>query len=75
MTKLQRLHTECGQSPWLDNITRHLRDGTSPAWSPWASAGSRPTPTIFARAIAGSTDYDDQFSSLVAAGCSGEAAY
>ena len=29
MTKLERLFTEQGQSPWLDNLTRaYLRDGT-----------------------------------------------
>ncbi|MEN3271505.1 MAG: hypothetical protein V7636_266, partial [Actinomycetota bacterium] len=28
-TKLQQLYTECGQSPWLDNLRRDwLRDGT-----------------------------------------------
>jgi hypothetical protein len=29
MTTLERLYTEYGQSPWLDNVTRgYLRDGT-----------------------------------------------
>src|SRR5256885_913538 len=29
MTMLERLYTEYGQSPWLDNLTRgYLRDGT-----------------------------------------------
>ena len=29
MSKLQQLHIEHGQSPWLDNLTRgYLRDGT-----------------------------------------------
>ena len=29
MTKLHQLHTEQGQSPWLDNLTRvYVRDGT-----------------------------------------------
>jgi transaldolase len=32
-------------------------------------------PTIFARAISGSTDYDEQLASLLADGCSVEAAY
>ena len=32
MTKLQRLFTEHGQSPWLDNLTRaYLRDGDARA--------------------------------------------
>jgi transaldolase len=76
MTKLQRLHTEYGQSPWLDNITRrYLRDGTLARMVDHGIRGVTANPTIFARAIAGSTDYDDQFSSLVAAGRSVEDAY
>ena len=76
MTKLQRLHTEYGQSPWLDNITRrYLRDGTLARMVDDGIRGVTANPTIFARAIAGSTDYDDQFSSLIAAGRSVEDAY
>jgi transaldolase len=76
MTKLQRLHTEYDQSPWLDNITRrYLRDGTLARMVNQGIRGVTANPTIFARAIAGSTDYDDQFSSLVAAGRSVEDAY
>jgi len=76
MTKLQRLHTEHGQSPWLDDITRrYLRDGTLARMVDQGIRGVTANPTIFARAIAGSTDYDDQFSSLVAVGRSVEDAY
>jgi transaldolase len=76
MTKLQRLHTEYHQSPWLDNITRlYLRDGTLARMVNDGIRGVTANPTIFARAIAGSTDYDDQFRSLIAAGRSVEDAY
>jgi transaldolase len=76
MTKLQRLHTEYDQSPWLDDIARrYLRDGTLARMVDQGIRGVTANPTIFARAIAGSTDYDDQFSLLVAAGCSVEDAY
>ncbi|HEY3015501.1 MAG TPA: transaldolase [Nocardioides sp.] len=76
MTKLARLHTEYDQSPWLDNITRRaLRDGTLARMVDQGIRGVTANPTIFARAVAGSTDYDDQFSSLVAGGCSVEDAY
>jgi transaldolase len=76
VTKLQRLHTEYGQSPWLDDITRRsLRDGTLARMVDQGIRGITANPTIFARAIAGSTDYDDQFSSLVAPGGSVEDAY
>ena len=64
MTKLQRLYAEQGQSPWLDNLTRGylarmVGDGIR---------GVTANPTIFARAIEGSADYDEQFASLTAVG-------
>ena len=76
MTKLQRLHTEYGQSPWLDNLTRgYLRDGTLARMVGDGIRGVTANPTIFARAIGGSADYDEQLASLIAAGCSVEDAY
>ncbi|MGH9164285.1 MAG: transaldolase [Acidimicrobiales bacterium] len=76
MTKLQRLHTEHGQSPWLDNITRgYLRDGTLARLVGEGIRGVTANPTIFARAIEGLTDYDEQFSSLIADGASVDDAY
>jgi len=76
MTKLQRLHTEYGQSPWLDNLTRsYLRDGTLAQMVGDGIRGVTANPTIFANAIRGSDDYDEQFSTLLAAGYSIEDAY
>jgi transaldolase len=76
MTKLQRLYSEYGQSPWLDNLTRnYLRDGTLARMVGDGIRGVTANPTIFAKAIGGSADYDEQFSSLLAAGCSVEEAY
>ena len=76
MTKLQQLHADYGQAPWLDNLTRrHLRDGTLARMVDQGIRGVTANPTIFARAIAGSADYDGQFSSLVAAGLPVEEAY
>ncbi|MGH8775285.1 MAG: transaldolase [Jiangellaceae bacterium] len=76
MTKLQRLYAEYGQSPWLDNLTRgYLRDGTLARLVVDGIRGVTANPTIFARAIEGSTDYDDQFSSLTEAGSSVDDAY
>ena len=69
MTALERLYTEYGQSPWLDNLTRgYLRDGTLA--QPGRRRDPRVTanPTIFAKAIVGSADYDEQFAALTAAG-------
>ena len=69
MTKLQRLHADHGQSPWLDNLSRrHLRGGTLARLVDTGVRGVTANPTILARAIEGSMDYDEQFSSLSAAG-------
>jgi transaldolase len=75
-TKLQRLYVEHGQSPWLDNITRgYLRDGSLARMVDDGIRGVTANPTIFARAISGSTDYDEQFSSLIRTGRSVTDAY
>lgn len=76
MTKLQRLFTEHGQSPWLDNLTRpYLRDGTLARFVGDGIRGVTANPTIFAKAIEGSDSYDEQFGQLVAAGRSTTDAY
>jgi transaldolase len=76
MTKLQRLHREYGQSPWLDNLKRsYLREGTLARMVDDGIRGVTANPTIFANAISGSADYDEQLSSLIAAGLSVEDAY
>jgi len=68
MTKLQQLYTKFGQSPWLDNLTRgYLRDGTLDRMIGEGIRGVTANPTIFAKAIGGSADYDEQFSFLIAA--------
>ena len=69
MTTLERLFTQYGQSPWLDNLTRgYLRDGTLERMVADGIRGVTANPTIFARAIVGSVDYDEQFAALIAAG-------
>jgi transaldolase len=76
MTALQRLYAEYGQSPWLDNLTRgDLHDGTLARMVDDGIRGITANPTIFARAIGGSRDYDAQFSSLITAGRTVEDAY
>ena len=75
-TRLQRLYAEQGQSPWLDNLTRgYLRDGTLSRMVAAGIRGVTANPTILARAIEASSDYDEQFSWLTSAGCSVEEAY
>ena len=69
MTKLQQLHQDFGQSPWLDNLNRpYLRDGTLARLMDDGIRGVTANPTIFAKAIEGSDAYDDQFGGLIAAG-------
>jgi transaldolase len=76
MTKLQRLFEEQGQSPWLDNLTRgHLIRGELERLVACGIRGVTSNPTIFAKAISGSTDYDAQFQTLVDGGQSVTDAY
>lgn len=76
MTKLKQLFNEYGQSPWLDNLTRpYLRDGTLARMVANGIRGVTANPTIFARAIEGSDDYNDQFRALIAAGSTVPDAY
>lgn len=76
MTKLQHLHTVHAQSPWLDNLTReYLRDGILARMVGDGIRGVTANPTILVKAIEGSADYDEQFSSLIPDGLSVEDAY
>ncbi len=62
MTTLQRLFDEQGQSPWLDNLRRgYFRDGTLQRLVDQGIRGVTSNPTIFQKAIAASSDYDEQF--------------
>ncbi|HLG67317.1 MAG TPA: transaldolase [Acidimicrobiales bacterium] len=69
MTRLQQLFDEHGQSPWLDNLRRRwLHDGTLARRRDAGVRGVTANPTIVARAIEGSPDYDEQFRTLLAQG-------
>lgn len=73
MKATQRLH-DLGQSLWLDDISRRLLDsGTLAQYvSELSVTGLTSNPSIFAKAIKDSTDYDDSISEKVRAGKSGE---
>jgi transaldolase len=76
MTTLERLYSEYGQSPWLDNLTRgYLHDGTLKRLIAEGIRGVTANPTIFTKAILGSADHDEQFAALTAAGRPLEDAY
>lgn len=56
---------EQGQSPWIDNITRDmLQKGTLQDLVNKGIMGLTSNPTIFQKAIAGSSSYDDELRSL-----------
>ena len=75
MTDLGEL-TSLGQSPWLDNMRRDwILDGTLDSWVDSGISGVTSNPSIFQKAIAGSTDYDQQFGNLIAGGVSVADAY
>jgi transaldolase len=66
MTRLHDLYATGGQSPWMDNLRRDwLNDGTLARWVADGVRGVTSNPTIFAKAIEGEDDYDEQFSSLI----------
>jgi transaldolase len=67
MTTLHDLYEQQGQSPWIDNIRRSaLRDGTLIGLVEKGIRGVTSNPTIFAKAIEGGHDYDEQFGDLLA---------
>jgi transaldolase len=75
-TKLQKLFKEQGQSPWLDNLKRgYITSGELKKKVEDGIRGITSNPTIFAKAIEGGADYDDQFKSLVGQKSSVEDAY
>jgi len=76
MTKLQQLHTDHGQSPWLDNLRRDwLLDGTLRSWLDRGVRGVTSNPTIFQKAMSQGTAYDEQFTELLRSGSSVPEAY
>jgi transaldolase len=65
MERLIRLFEEQGQSPWLDNLTRgYLTSGELAQLRDGGMRGLTSNPTIFQKAIEGSSQYDDQFRTL-----------
>jgi transaldolase len=66
MTRIEELHAQQGQSPWLDNLKRsYLTDGTLRDLVAGGIRGLTSNPTIFQKAIQGSADYDEQHRGLL----------
>lgn len=75
MERLRRLYDEHGQSPWLDNLRRDfLTSGHLAGLRDAGVRGLTSNPTIFAKAIMGSSHYDAQLRELVAGGANVEEA-
>jgi transaldolase len=65
-----------GQSPWYDNLTRALATGgLRTLVEEHGIRGVTSNPTIFEKAMASGTDYDDQLRALTQRGASTEEAY
>jgi len=66
MTRLHDLYEQQGQSPWVDNIRRDtLKDGSLARLVDEGIRGVTSNPTIFAKAIEGGEEYDEQFRDLL----------
>jgi transaldolase len=76
MTRLQELHEQQNQSPWLDNLKRGwITSGELRRWVDRGIRGITSNPTIFQKAMSSGTDYDGQLRSLLGAGSTVEQSY
>ncbi len=76
MGRLHDLHSEQGQSPWLDNLRRGwMTTGELQTWLDKGVRGLTSNPSIFANAMMQTDDYDAELETLAKAGTSIEDAY
>ncbi|MEM8923765.1 MAG: transaldolase [Actinomycetota bacterium] len=76
MTRLHDLFDQQGQSPWLDNLRRGwISSGELQAWIDRGVRGLTSNPTIFAKAMMETDDYDADLATLVGGGSSVDDAY
>jgi len=69
MTRLHQLYSQCGQSPWLDNLSRDaIRDGRLASMVEQGIRGVTSNPTIFQKAMTSTDVYDADFARLVDGG-------
>src|SRR6056297_1455336 len=65
--RIADLYAEHGQSSWLDNLKRgYITSGQLVSIRDSGVRGLTSNPSIFQKAIQGSDDYDEQFSTLIA---------
>ncbi len=76
MGRLHDLHDQQGQSPWLDNLRRGwMTSGELQAWIDRGVRGLTSNPSIFAKAMTDTDDYDAELETLAKSGTSIEDAY
>ncbi len=76
MGRLHDLYDEQGQSPWLDNLRRGwMASGELQEWIDRGVRGLTSNPSIFAKAMIDTDDYDADLISLVEGGATIEDAY
>ncbi len=69
MTRLHQLYSQCGQSPWLDNLSRDaIRDGRLANATEQGIRGVTSNPTIFQKAMTSTDVYDADFARLIEGG-------
>ena len=76
MSRLEDLHAQCGQSPWLDNLKRGwITSGEIEKWVERGVRGITSNPSIFQKAMETGDAYDEQLGTLVGSGSSVDDAY
>ncbi|MGI9608931.1 MAG: transaldolase family protein, partial [Acidimicrobiia bacterium] len=76
MGRIHDLHTDQGQSPWLDNLRRGwLHGGEMQRWIDRGVRGLTSNPSIFAKAMTDTDEYDADLRRLVSEGKSVTDAY
>jgi transaldolase len=76
MSRLHDVHSEQGQSPWLDNLRRGwITGGEMQAWLDRGVRGLTSNPSIFAKAMIETDEYDAELELLTRGGSSVDEAY
>lgn len=76
MARLHDLYREHGQSPWLDNLRRGwISSGELQSWLDRGVRGLTSNPTIFAKAMMETDDYDNDLATMAKAGATVNDAY
>ncbi|MEZ5343237.1 MAG: transaldolase family protein [Acidimicrobiales bacterium] len=68
MGRLHELHEQQGLSPWLDNLRRGwMVSGEMQEWIDRGVRGMTSNPSIFAKAMIETSDYDEELAELFGA--------